>query len=242
MRYLFLLFAITAQAQSDTSDQFARMAASVTRVLCAEQDQLGTGTGFFVGDGHHIVTNWHVADCVDNNGKIGILDASGDIKQAEVTWHSPAKDLAVLEVMGVQGRPVSFETGAGVRNGEHVYAVGFPGAADRGMGKGAVLQPKFSAGIVSSAIVEDDNGRKLLQTDAAINPGNSGGPLFNDCGQVIAINDLKSLTAVRVVDPNGGSHVERVPLGEGIGWAIRTEELLPELTSLGLKAPSTTAA
>ena len=75
-----------------------------------------------------------------------------------------------------------------------------------------------------------------IQTEAAINPGNSGGPLLDEFGRVIGINVAKSLALVATVVPDSeqGSAIslQRLPLSEGIGWAIQVDELLPELDRL----------
>ena len=96
---------------------------------------------------------------------------------------------------------------------------------------------KISKGIIS-AFVKSPEGTGLYQTDAAINPGNSGGPLFNEYGHVVGINTAKALTLVMTMSLNAnGVPVQtptRVPEGEGIGWAVQSDEIMAELTRLGI--------
>ncbi|MCP4659960.1 MAG: FHA domain-containing protein, partial [bacterium] len=93
----------------------------------------------------------------------------------------------------------------------------------------SATEVKVTRGIISG-FVESPSGTSLYQVDAALNPGNSGGPLFDACGRVAGINSAKSLTLIRDVT---GS-LTRVPEGEGVGWAIRADELIPGLRELGL--------
>ena len=81
-----------------------------------------------------------------------------------------------------------------VKQGDPVYTVGFPGAADD-LGQTYSRTREnvtITDGIVSAlrTTLGYDGTRqvKLIQTSAAINHGNSGGPLFNEKGQVVGIN------------------------------------------------------
>jgi len=92
---------------------------------------------------------------------------------------------------------------------------------------------KFSRGIIS-AFVRSNKGIRLYQTDAAINPGNSGGPLFDECGRVVGVNTMKAMGTAVVTDPNGQPTSERVLYGEGVAWAIQSDELAEFLRTSGL--------
>ncbi|RMH11059.1 MAG: FHA domain-containing protein [Gemmatimonadetes bacterium] len=223
------LTAVPLAAQSD--EVVKNMERSTIRVLCATRNGMGTGTGFVVGDGQHVVTNHHVIACVESGGSTGLLLGEGDVAETEVVWSNRTLDLAVLRTTRRLGRPaVKLVADDRVRLTQRVYAAGFPGAADDAGGRPrGLLEVKFTQGIIS-AKVSDPSGRRLYQTDAAINPGNSGGPLFNACGEVVGINVEKSLTMIR----NANGELQRVPEGEGIGWAIRADELRPQLARLSI--------
>jgi hypothetical protein len=66
--------------------------------------------------------------------------------------------------------------------GDHVFAIGHPGAG----GSGRVLVQTLSDGLVS-AVGRDFNQAQHLQVTVPINPGNSGGPLFDDKGNVVGV-------------------------------------------------------
>ena len=221
-----LLAAIPAGA----ADVTERMEASTVRILCESSAGTSTGSGFVVGKGRHVATNWHVVSCVSKGGQTGLLLGPRQVVPARVVWKSEAKDLAIIEFSSRLDRPpVRFVPERLVKNTQAVYAVGFPAAADKDRAQSSLFTVKFTEGIIS-AFIKDPNGRRLYQTSAPINPGNSGGPLFDECGAVVGINVEKSLATVY----NAEGKAVRVPKGEGIGWAVRADELLPALDRLGL--------
>lgn len=212
-----------------------RMQESTVLIVTKTGEQYGTGSGFLVGTSRHVVTNWHV---VQGAGVIVVLSGQ-DKSKAVIKHQSQVKDLAILELEQAFNRPaVAFAPRSMLRKAQVVYAMGFPSA---GMGDNietasAIREVKISRGIIS-AFVKSSGGIALIQTDAAINPGNSGGPLFNMCGQVVGINDMKSLTEVRTT----AGEVVRVPEGEGVGWAIEVDELFPELDRVQISYTKATA-
>ena len=190
------------------------MRASTVRVLCKQDSKISTGSGFVVGDGQHIATNWHNVRCTEQNGQIGILLGPQQLAPARVVWKDPERDLAILAVYQPLRRPV-----AALTTRAHVMTV------------------KVSRGGIS-AQVRSEQGLGLYQIDAAINPGHSGGPIFNEAGRIIGVSVMKSLTLVPTISPDAQGKpelgFERVPLAENIAWAIQIDELLPGLRALGL--------
>lgn len=224
------------QIRADALTEHMRI--STVPVLCVtSRENIGGGSGFIVATGSHVVTNRHVVACADEGGKVGVMSASGEWVQATVVWKSKAKDLAVLSVeKSLGGQPVTFSTRSAMDERDKIIIAGYPGAAlrsERDFGR-----VSFAEGIISKFTEFDstDGTIRHIQITAPVNPGNSGGPLFNEFGQVVGINVQKSLTAVLVVDPSAplGVRQERVPLGEGVAWAILSDELLIELERLHL--------
>lgn len=228
------------------SPPFSEMESSTLRIICKSEgvQKIGTGSGFVVGNGRHVVTNYHVIDCLSGgSGLAGILLKGSETGSSEpislipakLVWGSAEKDLAVLEIERTINRlPVKFVKSNNVKKGDKVFAMGFPGAADEipGLAPENLADVKLTEGVISAFV--NINNEKFYQTDAAINPGNSGGPLFNETGSVIGINSLKSYTTVPSISPEGGLEQSTVTVGEGIGWAIQIDELLPELDRLGI--------
>lgn len=214
---ILLLIATTATISLASESPIEGMKASTVRILCKSifSSSIGSGSGFILGTGNHVVTSHHVVGCADNGGEVIVIQNREQRFRGSVIWKSEAKDLAVMKVSGTIGGSVpAFATNETVHDAETVYAMGFPGAAD--LSKESLFQVKITKGIISARTTVDN--LKVYQTDAAINSGNSGGPLFNELGQVIGINFLKA---------------SRIGI-EGIGYAIQIDELLPELDRLGI--------
>lgn len=185
------------------------MNAVTVRVLCLPAGgEPESGSGFVVGGGSHVVTNWHVVSCTAESGQVGILlDAgAGDAIEARVRAHDADKDLAVLRLERRIDRPAArFATFATLSQRDPVVAVGFPGDADEMGDLAALSTSTMTEGVIGRLPPPADSTRaaRLIQVSAAINPGNSGGPLFDAAGRVIGINTMKALAAVPTLSADG---------------------------------------
>ncbi len=153
------------------------------------------GSGFFIDNDGHVVTNNHVVEDAD---KVQVRLANGDEVDAEVVGTDPLTDLAVLKIKPQSGQPhVEFADDVNLRVGDWVVAVGNP------FGLGGTV----TSGIVSAIGGQNRENQYLdfIQIDAPINRGNSGGPTFDLKGRVVGVNTA-------IFSPNGGS--------VGIGFAI----------------------
>ncbi len=208
------MFLLSAASATFAAPPIEGMKASTVRIICkGPLGVVGTGSGVLVGNGGNVVSNNHVVACVDKGYELIVIQSKEQRVGASVLWRSAEKDLAVLKMASVTGGAVpAFAASDQVQDADTVYALGFPGAAD--LSRESLFQVKITKGIISTKTSVE--GLKVYQTDAAISGGNSGGPLFNEAGQVIGINFLKSTKA------------------EGIGYAVMADELLPELDRLGI--------
>ena len=155
-----------------------------------------TGSGFFVSRNGLIVTNEHV---VADEESVAVMTRDGGVGLGKVIARDAGKDLALVRL---SGGPYAY---LGLSNGEHagigneVIAIGTPRGFDWSV----------SRGIVSAARQED--GVRLVQTDAAVNSGNSGGPLIDlASGLVIGVNTM----------------VIRKDIAEGLNFAVASEDVL----------------
>jgi putative serine protease PepD len=194
-----------------------RLLPSTVQVLAQYQGKKdgATGSGFVLDRSGHYITNNHVvADAVENDGPIEIVDQKGDEYTAKVVGRSPTYDLAVLYVKGAPSLPpASLGSAEVLRVGDQVVAFGSP------LG----LSSTVTSGIVSALnrpVTTSDTGSSsfinAVQTDAAINPGNSGGPLVDLTGQVVGVNSAIATTGA----PAGGQSGNI-----GVGFAIPIDQV-----------------
>jgi hypothetical protein len=191
----------------------------------------GTGSGFPI-DARHIVTNFHVCCNAPQGADTDIIVAAGakDIYKVVKAHAFANKDLGVLELeKPLNIPPVNLVAHQFLKEGEDIWAVGFPGASMRVGDEAAAFVPSISKGIVSKFLsspprVKDGQPVGHIQMTTAVNSGNSGGPLFDGCGRVVGIVVAKALTSL------GGGKT----FAEGVNLAIMVDELLPELDKLKL--------
>lgn len=136
------------------------------------------GSGFFITP-NIVVTNNHV---INGASKIEVAYKNEAALRAVVIDRDEANDLALLKVFGLEDAitPLVLANSNGVREGNRVYAVGFPLPTLMGP------RAKISEGIINSS-----NGLqgdlRMFQISTPVQPGNSGGPLLNDRAEVVGV-------------------------------------------------------
>ena len=136
-----------------------------------------SGTGFFVDNKGHIITNYHVVAPCDNKQKIIYNNKELSTKLIAKDKHL---DLALLRV-NVNNKHFIKITNKPIRKLQPIIAAGYPG------GKALSDDLKFTSGIISSLKGIDDNSSQI-QIDAALNLGNSGGPIVdNRSGELVGV-------------------------------------------------------
>ncbi len=181
--------------------------------LAGYGQQQGSGFVTLVNNEPVIVTNNHVTA---NSINITVTFASGDSYPATLMGSDPQADLAVLTVNASETdlQPITIASSSTLRVGDPVVAVGSPyglsGTLTTGVisALGRTITETSETGATGATIPD------VIQTSTAINPGNSGGPLLNYQGNVVGIT-----TAA-------------VSSSEGLGFAIPSETILRELSSL----------
>ncbi len=144
----------------------------------------GSGSGFFLDDDGHVVTNQHV---VDGGVEFLVVLEDGRELPATLIGADANSDVAILKVDPPVPAVARIGDSDSLLPGQGVLAIGSP------LG---TFTNTVTEGIVSALgrTVPDDNGGpellNLIQHDAAINPGNSGGPLVTLTGEVVGINTL----------------------------------------------------
>ena len=175
------------------------------------------GTGFVVGDGTLIATNFHVLPAgADTSGgpRMAVLTSrtagEGQGRLARVVATDRVRDLALLQIEGppLTALPLA-ETGT-AREGQGVVLMGFPIGGTLGFSvvthrgivasiTAAALPAATASQLDPRALVKLREGNfELLQLDATAYPGNSGGPLLDaDTGRVIGVVNMVLVKAGR---------------------------------------------
>ena len=179
------------------------------------------GSGFFIDDQGHILTNSHV---VEGSVVRSVTLPDGRELAVELVAADQRTDIAVLRATGENLPRATLGNSDDLMIGEWVIAIGNPFGVLMGD-----RQPTASVGVVSAnrrRISPNVGGgerlyQDMIQTDAAINPGNSGGPLVNADGQVVGVSTM-------IFTPSGGSI--------GLGFAIpinRARQVADEIIQYG---------
>jgi S1-C subfamily serine protease len=135
------------------------------------------GSGFVYAAGH-VITNAHVVAGVTEQQQV-ITDA-GATFSARVVLYDPNRDIAVLDVPGLDAAPLRFAGPAPV--GADAIVAGYPldGPFDPVPARIGSRESATSPDIYQSAQVTRD----IYSIRADVRPGNSGGPLLSKRGTV----------------------------------------------------------
>ncbi|MBI1999728.1 MAG: trypsin-like peptidase domain-containing protein [Acidobacteria bacterium] len=207
--------------EQNTVDVFRRSSPAVVHINARQKVILkfeditpksGVGTGFFIDQQGHILTNFHV---IEESNQIEVVLGNGRRLNASLVGTAPGLDLAVLSVQvpELDITPLSFGNSDTVAIGQKAVVLGHPLALHNTLTVGVVSALQRTLEDLSPEL-EDS----VIQTDAAINPGNSGGPLLNSKGEVVGIVTAAAREA------------------QNLGFAIPSnfaKRVIPDLISMG---------
>lgn len=232
---------------------------SIVRLIVLGEGESGaTGTGFVVAtkNGESLVaTNCHVVAERARDDSLIVARKNGDAVEAYkgvVLWQDSLKDLAVVRVENLNA-PALIMHRAGPKQGDEVFALGFPGVADDDASIAAFAEahsnshsnrindPTGQASRFVEATLSKASVRRIvkgtwepgdpvpefqiIEHDVNITAGNSGGPLLNHCGHVVGVNTQ------RVPDPDLPFDIVRK--------SSHSSELISALDNLGIRHKST---
>ena len=173
-----------------------------------------TGTGFFISNEGHMITNYHVIRNANN------ITVSVDDKEliAKVIAQDKVNDIAIIkidDVENISALPIIKAKNSDV--GEEVFTLGYP-LVDV---QGKELKATFGR-INAMSGLEDDV--RLMQIDVPIQPGNSGGPLINSKGEVIGIVTA-TLDSIVTLYKKG-------VLPQNVNFAVKSDYIFPVLENI----------
>ena len=137
--------------------------------------KVASGTGFYVSNAGHLITNDHV---VDGCEIIKIQSTGTDINTV-ILATDPKNDLALLKASHMPSIYFSISNND-PEELQDVIVAGYP------FGDAFSSTIKFTQGVVSS-LAGIGNDYSQFQIDAAIQPGNSGGPIVDMYGNMIGV-------------------------------------------------------
>lgn len=237
-----LSLGVTSSAQDDPVQKLRN---SVVRVFCYNKKDANTyydisfGSGFAIGNSSPVdtfVTNSHVINHEDGSGAyayVNVYLGRDQIIRAKVIMDLPKTDLAVIKLdQPIARDPVSIRKSDDSNVGSDIYTLGYPGSADHNISNSYIqsldsdpTDITTTKGIISKlSEFPDLDNLQVYQTDASINSGNSGGPMVDAQGNVIGIVEQKRKDA------------------DGIGYAIRSQELIKALDNVLIKYNSADTA
>jgi hypothetical protein len=152
--------------------------------------KVASGTGFYVSNTGHLITNDHVVDgCKD----IKVQSNGVDIDTVLLAT-DPKNDLALLKANHTPSIYFSISD-KDPEELQDVIVAGYP------FGDDISSSIKFTQGIVSS-LAGIGNDYSQFQIDAALQPGNSGGPIVDIYGNILGVAVAK-LDFQKIMDDYG---------------------------------------
>ena len=192
------------------------------------------GSGFVVGDGNLVATNFHVlADGAESESgpQMAVLGNrvgnEAEVRKARVVATDRNRDLALLKIEGPPMPALTLAEAGSAREGQRIALIGFPIGGT--LGFAAVTHSGIVASVTTvglpapsarqldpRAISQLRRGNfEVLQLDAIAYPGNSGGPLIDaETGQVLGIINMVLIKGTResaLSSPTGITYA--VPVG-----------------------------
>ena len=186
-----------------------------------ETREVASGTGFYVSNDGHIITNYHVIDgCMDMK-----VHTKGRVIPTLRIADDELNDLALLKISETPSHVFALSNDSPFPLQEIVVA-GFP------FGESYSSSLKFTQGIISS-LTGIGNNYSEMQIDAALQPGNSGGPIIDEYGNIVGVAVAK-LDAKYTLDNFGV-----IPENTNFGIKASAVKNLLEGNQVPLKTPNT---
>jgi len=225
----------------------ALMEAATVWIVTEDDEGVGSGTGFIVGDGY-IVTNAHVVSDLGRGGTVYVLNERISARKASLVktlydsptgWQPGGRDFALLRFDPPKGVPV-LAINTEVRRMDRVSAWGYPRMATQfdvnterlRRGDTRDLKPPpvvFTEGSVNT-IIKAKLGEAILHS-AQISRGNSGGPLVNSRGEVVGVNTWR----YRAEDE--GDFLNGAQPANELAWFLTENGVTPKLAEGQQLAP-----
>ncbi len=181
----------------------------VVFIKSIKNNGISQGSGFFVSDKGHIITNSHV---VKNSSAIIIKTTHGTEYVAKVLRSDSYTDLALLKIDVSKVSFFRLCDSNKLEVGQTVIAIGAPLGLEQTVSKGII------SGKRHISLSKAKSKLQMIQTDAQMTHGNSGGPLIDLSGDVVGVNTLT------LNDPGG--------IQGPVNFAISTSEIVKRIPEI----------
>lgn len=170
---------VAASVPFSVSDLFARYKKGIYQVRTINEatgQKTSIGSGFIVGDGSMLATNYHVvSDAVQKENRIlSYIDSEDNEGTLELLGVDVVHDLAVVKADKYLGEPFTFAPIP--PQGAPLYALGNPHDL------GFVIVDGTNNGLLRKS------AREQVLFSGSLNSGMSGGPTLNKQGEVVGVN------------------------------------------------------
>ncbi len=157
-------------------NQYKDSVVQIRTINSATGQKQAIGSGFIIGDGSFLATNYHVIApaATRNNFKVDYLDQNNGQGNLELYAVDIINDLAILKATKVVGKALDFAPGQ--NQGEALFSLGNPNDF------GFVIVEGSNNGF------QKNTATPRILFSGALNSGMSGGPTLNSEGQVVGIN------------------------------------------------------
>jgi len=223
---IYVFFSVACHAH-DISQIVAKVKPSIVGVgvyepLGSPRNQL-QGTGFVIGDGTIVATNYHVVEAELKNksqqSRVVFIGSGRNprISEADIIATDPLHDLALLRIK-TKLTPLTLSKAGQLSDGKDVAFTGFPIGAVLGLYPAThrgviaaytpVVTPSVNASKISIAMLKRlKKPYFVYQLDATAFPGNSGSPVYDlDNGSVVAIINkgfVQKTKEAAITNPSG---------------------------------------
>jgi serine protease Do len=156
----------------------------IRTLTAASRSQAGVGSGFAIGDGATVITNYHVIArlALEPERYVGeAVDTGGERSEFTIRAIDVRNDLAVLDVKRPGARGALAAAASALEQGQRLFSLGNP--LDLGF---AISEGRFN-GVLKRPYYEH------ILFSGALNPGMSGGPALDDAGRVVGVNVARRL-------------------------------------------------
>ena len=169
-------------------NKYVEAASDTARGKNSDEKAGSSGTGFFVTNKGHVLTNNHV---IEGCSAINVAQTGSPSTRAGLIARDKTNDLAILKT-DLEATAVPFLRPQ-VRVGESISVYGFP------LSGLLSTSGNFTVGSVTAVTGLADDTR-MFQISAPVQPGNSGGPVVDKAGNVtgVIVSKLNALNVAAI--------------------------------------------